>query len=225
VAALKISNRNARELWLQSHGLGSNPVGTLDAISVVKNLGFVQLDTIQIVSRAHHHIMWSRNQNYREPMMDRMLGRDRLVFEHFTHDASVLPMEYLPMWRRQFRRMEEKVSKSSWYGNALDDELLSSVMRRVADEGPLCTRDFDTKPSGPKQMWQRPPHKKALDYLWYSGQLATCHRDGFTKYYDLAERVFPEDVRRQEVADQAQLDGLCGEALRRLGIGALGEGR
>ena len=95
-ARIDITNRQARGLWLSAQGLAETPTGPLDVLAIIKRLGYVQLDTIQVVSRAHHHILWSRNQNYREPMLNRLLGRDRLVFEHFTHDASVLPMDFLP---------------------------------------------------------------------------------------------------------------------------------
>jgi uncharacterized protein YcaQ len=120
-------------------------------------------------------------------------------------------------------RVREQVARSSWYGDRLDADLLARVKRRVAEEGPLSTHDFDTRIDGPREMWRRPPHKLALDYLWYAGELATCHRDGFTKYYDLAERVFPADLRAQEMADQDQINWLCHEALTRLGFGTLGE--
>lgn len=222
-APLKIPNRSARHLWLDVNGLGAVPTGTRDIAGVIQRLGFVQLDTIQIVSRAHHHILWSRNQAYREPMLDTLLARDRAVFEHFTHDASVLPMEMLPMWQRQFTRMKHKASRSSWFGKHLADDHLDHIKARIADEGPLCTHDFDTKIQGKREMWKRPPHKIGLDYLWYAGELATCHRDGFTKYYDLAERVFPEELRTQEVPDRDQIDWLCHAALDRIGVGSLGE--
>ncbi|MFY0635604.1 MAG: YcaQ family DNA glycosylase [Vannielia sp.] len=222
MTALTISNAQARALWLSAHGLATPPTGKLDAPQIIRDLGFVQLDSIQIVSRAHHHIMWSRNANYREPMMDRLLGKQRAVFEHFTHDASVLPMEFLPMWQRQFARMREKISRSGWWGK-IDPGLLSSVKARVAEEGPLCTRDFEHVQSGPKEMWQRPPHKRALDFLWFSGELATCHREGFTKHYDLAERVFPAHLREQQVPDEQQIDWLSRAALHRIGFGTQGE--
>ncbi|MFA8384900.1 MAG: winged helix-turn-helix domain-containing protein [Pelagibaca sp.] len=222
-APLKIPNRTARRLWLSINGLDRTPTGPLDLSGLVRSLGFVQLDTIQVVSRAHHHILWSRNQNYRESMLDPLLAQDRAVFEHFTHDASVLPMDFLPMWQRQFTRMKAKVSRSSWFGKHLADEHLSHILRRITEEGPLSTHDFDTKIQGAREMWKRPPHKIGLDYLWYAGDLATCHRDGFTKYYDLAERVFPEDLRTQDVPDQDQIDWLCHAALDRIGIGTLGE--
>ena len=223
MTALRISNRMARHLWLASHGLGNAPTGPLMTSKLIHDIGFVQLDTIQVVSRAHHHILWSRNQNYREPMLNNLLAKDRMVFEHFTHDASVLPMEFLPMWQRQFRRMAKKVRASSWHGPALANIDLNALKDRIARDGPLCTHDFDSKIEGSKEMWKRPPHKVGLDYLWYAGELATCHRDGFTKYYDLAERVYPAELRGQELSDQAQIDWLCHAALHRLGVGTLGE--
>ncbi|WP_071674331.1 winged helix-turn-helix domain-containing protein [Nioella nitratireducens] len=220
---LKISNRDARTLWLDAHGLANAPPGVLDTDAMIRSLGFVQLDTIQIVSRAHHHILWSRNQKYREPVLDKVFARKRQLFEHFTHDASILPMAFLPMWQRQFRRMKERAARSSWYGGGLEAGLLETVKRRIADEGPLSTRDFDTQIDGPRAMWQRPPHKKALDYLWYAGELATSHRDGFTKYYDLAERVFAPDLLARRIPDREQVDWLCRGALDRLGFGTSGE--
>lgn len=223
MTVLRIPNRTARQLWLQVNGLGDTPTGPLDLKALIHNLGFVQLDTIQVVSRAHHHILWSRNQNYREPMLNRHLALDRGVFEHFTHDASVLPMAFLPMWQRQFRRMRDKVSRSSWFGKHLADDHLDHIRRRIRDEGPLSTHDFDTKIQGAREMWKRPPHKIGLDYLWYAGELATCHRDGFTKYYDLAERVFPKELRSQDVPDKEQIDWLCQAALDRIAVGTQGE--
>lgn len=222
-APLKISNRQARALWLQSQGLATAPTGALDVMEIIRKLGFVQLDSIQVVSRAHHHILWSRNQNYREPMMDRLLGKERKIFEHFTHDASVLPMEYLPMWQRQFARKKAKLSQSSWYSGMSNASYRDGIKARIAEEGSLSTHAFDTKIEGPKKMWSRPPHKLALDYMWFAGELATCHRVNFTKFYNLADRVFPEEYRLTEVEDQAQIDWLCQGALDRMGFGTLGE--
>ncbi|MDO6588016.1 crosslink repair DNA glycosylase YcaQ family protein [Salipiger sp. 1_MG-2023] len=215
-APLRIANCDARRLWLAANGLSGVPSGA-DALGVIRALGFVQLDTIQVVSRAHHHILWSRAQSYREPMLDKLL-RKQAVFEHFTHDASALPMEMLPLWQRQFDRMRRKVA-GSWYVGIASDRLTAEILARIRDEGPLCTRDFDTVVEE-RAMWQRPPHKKALDYLWYAGVLATSHREGVIKYYDLAERVFPQVER---LPDEAQIDGLCTAALKRLGVGTLTE--
>lgn len=219
---LKIPNRTARSLWLHAQGLGNAPTGKPDLGRIIHDLGLVQLDTIQVVSRAHHHILWSRNQNYREPMLDKHL-RKRQVFEHFTHDASVLPMEFLPMWQRQFRRWAEKIVTAGWWKNMPDAAGRAEIKARIAREGPLSTHAFDTRIEGKKEMWTRPPHKLALDYMWYAGELATCHREGFTKFYDLAERVFPEELLRTGMAETAQVDWLCRAALKRIGFGTQGE--
>jgi len=203
--------------------LGDAPVGTLDLPKLIHDLGFVQLDSIQVVARAHHHILWSRNQNYREPMLDTCLGRDRAVFEHFTHDASVLPMEFLPMWQRQFRRMQDKLNRAGWWKNLPDAKARDTIKARIRKEGALSTKAFDTKIDGPKEMWARPPHKRALDYMWYGGELATCHRVNFTKFYNLPERVFPDHLREAQVEDATQIDWLCKAALSRMAFGTVGE--
>ena len=221
--ALRISNRQARWLWLQAQGLSETPTGPLDLPQMIRRLGYVQLDTIQNVTRAHHHILWSRNQNYREPMLDRLLGEDRAVFEHFTHDASVLPMEFYPMWQRQFRRLGEKVAGYASFKKAVAEIGGEEIKARIAAEGPLSTQAFDTKVTGKKQMWDRPPHKRVMDQLWYAGELATSHRLNFTKYYDLSERVIPSHHREATHDDAGQVDWLCRNALDRLAFGSLGE--
>ncbi len=220
---LVIPNRAARHLWLSAQGLAATPTGPLDVIGMIRDLGLVQLDTIRNVTRAHHHILWSRNQNYREPMLNRLLADERAVFEHFTHDASVLPMELYPYWTRQFRRMTEKIDRSGWYTSMCDAGERAAIKARIAAEGPLSTQAFDTKIVGEKRMWSRPPHKLALDYMWYGGELATAHREDFRKFYGLAEHVIPPEMRAQERSDQDQIDHLCAAALDRLAFGTDGE--
>lgn len=219
---LKIPNRQARGLWLSVQKLAETPTGTLDLPRLIHDLGFVQLDTIQVVARAHHHILWSRNQNYREPMLDKLL-RSRGIFEHYTHDASVLPMEFLPMWRRQFERMADRMANVHWKDSLPVDEERAAIRERIVQEGALSTHAFDTKVTGEREMWQRPPHKLALDYMWYVGELATCHRDGFTKVYDLAERVFPEALREEHRTESEQIDWLNRAAMERIGFGSVGD--
>lgn len=221
--SFKISNRDARRLWLSNQGLAPAPTGPADPLATIRQLGFVQLDSIQVLARAHHHILWSRNQNYREPMLDQLLARDRSVFEHFTHDASVLPTEIYPIWRRQFRRKQAYFENASWFKGMLGPAARAEIKERIRAEGALSTEAFDTKIEGPKAMWKRPPHKLALDYMWYAGELATCYRKNFRKYYNLSERVIPELHRASAPEDAAQIDWLCTQALQRLGFANTGE--
>ena len=220
---LRISNREARRLWLNLQGLAQTPVGNIDILEIIKELGFVQLDSIRNVTRAHHHILWSRNQNYREPMLGQLLAKERSIFEHFTHDASVLPMEYYPMWTRQFARLEEQIGRSEAYRTAKRNGDHEAIKKRIATEGPLSTHAFDSKIVGKREMWDRPPHKRALDHLWYAGELATSHRTNFVKYYDLREQVIPQHHLTGNLTDSDQIDWLCRSALDRLGFATPGE--
>lgn len=220
---IRISNREARRLWLNLQGLAQAPTGNVDILEIIKKLGFVQLDSIRNVTRAHHHILWSRNQRYREPVIEHLLAKERSIFEHFTHDASVLPMEYYPMWTRQFTRLEAHVSRSDAYRKAKQNGDHEAIKKRIQTEGPLSTHAFDSKILGKKEMWDRPPHKRALDHLWYAGELVTSHRSNFIKYYDLRERVIPQQHLTGYSTDWDQIDWLCRNALNRLGFAMAGE--
>ncbi len=217
---LKIANRSARRLWLHANDLASNPSGPVDVMAIIRRLGFVQIDTIRNVTRAHHHILWSRNRNYSEKQLWPLLKK-RDLFEHFTHDASLIPMEVLPYWQRQFRRLGAKVANSDWYKTGLEQDEVRRIRERIAQEGPLSTHAFDTK-AETREMWARPPHKKALDQMWYAGDLATCHRENFVKFYDLGERVFPSELC-QCPGEELAAGWLCDQALDRLGMATIGE--
>ncbi len=208
-------------MWLHTHGLSHTPNGPLDVLQTIKNLGFVQLDSIRNVTRAHHHILWSRNQNYREPMLWKCLAEDRVLFEHFTHDASLIPMEYYPIWEKQFRRMKKRLDVSKYYKALPNQQDRDTIKARIQNEGPLSTRAFDTKITHKKEMWSRPPHKLALDYMWYIGELTTSHRENFTKFYDLSERTIPGEHHEQNHTGQTQTNWLCRAALERLGMASL----
>lgn len=219
---LRINNQDARRLWLSVNGLAGPPTGAFDVMEIIKNLGFVQIDTIRNVTRAHHHILWSRNQNYRENMLWPLL-QQRHLFEHFTHDASLIPMGFLPMWRRQFKTMGDYVARNKWYDSKLGKSQVKEIKARIASEGALSTHAFDSKVEGKREMWARPPHKKALDKMWYAGELATCYRENFVKYYNLAERVFPAHLYSEKQSEAAQIEWLCHAALDRLGVANHGE--
>ena len=223
---LRISNRDARRLWLHNMGLATAPTGAVSParlVQIIRDLGFVQMDTIRVVARAHDHILWSRNQHYREQMLHQLLFHERVVFEHFTHDASILPVDFYPFWRRQFARMEEKLRSSAWMGVLPPAAERRKIRQRIEGEGALCTRDFTGKADKSRHAWARPPHKYALDYMWHAGDLATCHRRNFVKYYDLAERVIPAAHFTDQRDTDEQINWLNHAALKRLGFASHGD--
>lgn len=223
---IRISNRDARRLWLDAQGLAAAPTGAADMAAlaqIVRGLGFVQLDTIRVVARAHDHILWSRNQNYREPMLNELMCGERAVFEHFTHDAAILPTEFYPHWRRQFDRMRRRIAASAWMGVLPPPREREKIRKRIETEGPLSTRAFEGKADRTRHAWARTPHKYALDYMWYAGVLGTAKRENFIKFYDLAERVIPAVHREPRRDVRTQIDWLCAGALDRLAFAREGE--
>lgn len=220
---IKISNNEMRLLWLKTNGLLNINNQNLDLLQIIKNLGFVQLDTIQNVTRAHHHILWSRNKNYKEHMLDDLLLETGHIFEHFTHDASILPVDFYPMWKGQFTRYKEKLDKSKYYKDILDDQGKNDILNRIKREGALHTKDFESKIIGKKEMWSRPAHKATLDYMWYCGVLSTAYRKSFRKYYDLSENIIPNNILNKNIPEDERIHWLCTEALHRLSVASVKE--
>ncbi len=218
---LFIPNRAARHLWLWTNLLSVTPTGPLDIMNIVNRLGFVQIDTIRNVTRAHNHIIWSRNQNFREGGLWPLL-KERALFEHFTHDASLIAAGVYPYWQSQFARLGAHVARHEWYRSGLARQQVKDIRARIEREGPLSTHAFDTKIEGKREMWARPPHKKALDQMWYGGELATSHRENFVKFYDLGERVFPAPSPDGPGPDET-INWLNVQALDRLSFGTAGE--
>ena len=218
--SVTITNTDLRRLWLDVNGLAAPPSGPLDVMGTIRALGFLQIDTVRNVARAQDHILWSRNRHYRETMLWPLL-RKRLLFEHFTHDASLIPMEIYPLWQRQFHRLGEKATCTSWYQSGLAQAEIIAILARIEAEGPLSTHAFDTKRHS-TEMWARPPHKKALEQMWYAGVLATAERRNFVKFYDLGARIFPS-LPADGPDAKAAGDRLCDLALDRLALASTGE--
>lgn len=207
-----------RLLWLNSNGLLNTNSTPLDVLQIIKDLGFVQLDTIQNVTRAHHHILWSRNNKYKEHMLDDLLLEKGKIFEHFTHDASILPVEFYPMWKAQFKRSQEKLNMSKYYKDILSEKDRKDIIKRIQNEGALHSQDFKSPNHKEKKMWARTPHKTTLDYMWYSGILTTAYRKNFRKYYDLTENIIPHNILNTQIPQEEQHSWLCTQALNKMGI-------
>ncbi|MBO6668706.1 crosslink repair DNA glycosylase YcaQ family protein [Parvibaculum sp.] len=222
MAPLEISNRDARRLFLDVHALsldGPEAHGETETLSLVRKLGFVQLDSINTVERAHHMILFSRAPGYRREHLS-VLHHDHVaLFEHWTHDASLIPIEFYPHWRHRFRAAKARIAANPRWQDRIGDDgakVLQNVRRRLRNEGALMARDFEDKGAG--GWWGWGPSKTALETLWRSGEVAIARREGFEKVYDLAERVIPEELRKARPSEAATADWACREALDRLGM-------
>ena len=223
-----ISNKIARRIFLQRHALTDAPSGTgkgADLAGVIRNLGFVQLDSVNTFARSHDLILWSRRQQYRPSGLQNALARDRAVFEHWTHDAAAIDMDLYPYWRLKQSRDATRLA-SHWRDVRRGDLMLKidEVLRQVSDEGPCTLSDVGKdEVKGKGGWWDWHPSKTALEYLWRSGQLSVVRRDGFRKVYDLTERVIPPEQLNAHRTEEETIDWACGAALDKLGFATAGE--
>lgn len=216
-----------RRVFLRRQQLAQDPGRRIahDGLrDMIRRMGFVQVDSVNTVERAHHMILFSRNQTYRPRMLDRLLEKERALFENWTHDASVIPIEFWPVWKHKFRRDGERLRERwrSWRKEGFE-ELFDETLDHVSRNGPTRTRDLQPETKSEAGWWNWKPEKTALEYLWRTGDLAVCHREGFEKFFDLAHRVIPDHHHDQEWDHDAFVDWCCQEALNRLGTATHGE--
>lgn len=222
-----IPNPRARRLFLDRHALSEAPVGAASGQALhdlVERIGFVQVDSINTVARAHDMILWSRRQSYRPPALKRLLERDRSLWEHWTHDASILPSRLHGVWQHRFQRDAVRLEANwrSWFREGYEAQF-DSILNRIAKDGPVGTADVgEGEVRGKGGWWDWHPSKTALEWLWRTGRLAITRREGFAKIYDLTERVIPE-AHRVSVPEEEVCDWACRSALRHLGFGTSGE--
>ena len=222
--ATLVPARAARTLLLSGQGLLADPSRRATPASVerlIGELGFVQLDSIHRVERAHHLIVGARLDGYRPELLDRLAFRERALFEHWAHAAAYIPIALFPHWKPRFAAHAARLRKRPWYARRLGptpERTLARVLARVTRDGPLRASDFersrDRKSSG---WWDWTPEKAALEVLWFTGRLAVSGRDGFEKVYDRIERVLPEAHAAPEPSRDEHVEWACASALERLG--------
>ena len=198
---MKLSLQQARQLILACQGLDGSwrlPAGKEGAARIVERLGFVQIDTIAVVARAHHHTLWVRRPDYRPEMLDELLAADRRVFEYWAAPAAAyVPMVDYRWYLPRMRHERENGRKAKWLADHRG--VVSEVLKRIENEGPLGSSDFETPP-GTKRgtWWDWKPAKMVLEILFNQGRLMISSRRKFERRYDLAERVLPKGLDTSE---------------------------
>lgn len=164
--------------------------GKNGALKVVEHLGYVQIDTLSVVARAHHHTLWNRLPDYQELYLNELLEKDKTIFEYWSHAAS-----YLPMCDYRFslpRKQLFATGKSHWFEQ--DKKVNKYVLERIKTDGPLQSKDFEHIRNTPSNWYEWKPAKRALEQLFMEGKLMVAKRQGFQKVYDLTERVLPNGI-------------------------------
>jgi uncharacterized protein YcaQ len=192
VSALKVSVDTVRRLQLEKQGIGEPPKKTTKkrVEETVGRLGCVQIDTINVVERAHYFTLWTRLGQYKKADLYALAYEDRYIFEGWGHAMCYMPMKdwrYLIAANRE--RAKNKIIHTGWFSR-VEPEIVDSVLGRIRKEGPLGSADFEgKKPSSGWWGWK--PAKRALEALFSSGDLMVARRDGFQRIYDLTERLLP----------------------------------
>ena len=152
-----LDNANARRLFLHRHALiepPSGPAKGAELLSLIHRLGFVQVDSINTVERAHHMILWSRRQSYRPRNLATLLEKDRALFEHWTHDASVIPAEFFPYWNLRFKRDAARIRArwADWHGSEFHAKI-EDVRTHVRENGRCGSGDVGEDEKRGKGGW------------------------------------------------------------------------
>lgn len=219
-APLKLSIAEARRIWLRAQRLdsrapfGAGPEATRAA---VEHLGYVQIDTISVVERAHHHILFTRIPEYRRSDLSTAQSADKSVFEYWTHALSYVPSRDLRFFMPQMKRHESQPSR--WFTDA-DPRELAKVLRRIRRDGAISIRDVDDDELQEKSHpWaSRKPTKLLLQLGFYNGWLAISERQGMVKSYELIERHFGWPPRPRPATPGQVAEYLLDRAIRAQGV-------
>lgn len=183
---ITLSKTEAKTIVLNAQGFNTS---FSTPRNVIQQLGYIQIDTLAVASRAHHHVFHSRNASYIPEDLNVML-RNREVFEYWSHAASYLPMEDYKF--SLLRKEEYSKGKSHWFEQ--DIKTTKFVLDRIKAEGPLQSKDFKDIRTEKQEWYAWKPAKIALEQLFMEGKIMVSERKNFQKVYDLTERVLPTHV-------------------------------
>src|SRR4051794_17191926 len=214
-AVARLSAAQARRIALAAQGFAEpRPTGAITTRQlgrVLDRVVILQIDSVNVFSRAHYLPVFARLGPYPRAALDRLTGyvpkpKKPAMFEYWAHAASLVPVELHPLLRWRMARVDEE----PWPGIrriARDNPgLLEDVVRLVTDQGPIRAGDTGIPRPAPRpgHMWNWHDGKVALEYLFFAGRVTTAKRVNFERYYDLTERVIPPDVLARPTPSEAE---------------------
>jgi uncharacterized protein YcaQ len=215
----------ARRIALAAQGFAeSRPagaVGTRQLRRTIERLAVLQIDSVNVLSRAHYLPAFSRLGAYPRDAMDDLTARRHAVFEYWAHEASFLPVRLQPFLRWRMAAAEEHAWRNMVRIQRERPGYVAEVLDRVRREGPLKAGDLaEPRPDRPGAMWNWHEGKVALEWLFFTGEVTATHRTtAFEKVYDLTERVLPAEVLQTPTPEPAEaVRELVRTAARALGV-------
>ena len=223
-----ISLKQARRIVLAAQGFGRDrgdaPAHKRDLKAMVDRLGVVQIDSVNVVARAHTLPGFSRLGRYDTGDLDRLAygGRKRSLFEYWGHEASYMPVELQPALRWRMARAahgEGLYSGLARFGRERG-ALIDEVRREIADRGPLAASELSHDHRGEGGWWGWSDGKTAIEWLFWAGEVTTSTRRGaFERVYDLTERVLPRTIVEAPTPEDAEAHrDLVAIAARAMGV-------
>lgn len=216
---IQLTSSHARQIWLHAQRLdtsapfGSGPQATPAAIA---HLGYLQIDTIYVIERCHHHILFTRIPAYRREHLHQAQSIDKTVFEYWTHALSYVPTENLRFFVRSMRGDWQR--RITWLGDVPTEEL-RRVLSRIRRDGALTMRDIDDQPVEKDYAWaSRKPSKRVLEVAFHKGLVTISQRAGMLKTYELMTRHFGFDRLPRPATERETLNYLLDRALQSQGI-------
>ncbi len=201
-----ISAAAARRIALAAQGFGrkpANPPSTAQILKLVRQLGVLQLDSVNVFSRAHYMPVFSRLGPYDRDRLDRIAGHgtgriDRRLVEYWAHEASLIPIELHPLFRWRMAKLQEAWGSMQRIERE-QPHLIEQVLELVAEQGPIRSRDtgVERRPHAPGEMWNWHDGKVALEHLFFKGRIGAARRINFERHYDLIERILPPAIHNQ----------------------------
>lgn len=215
-----LTNLQARRLALVAQGLWGKrmfPGGMQGVLQAFERLGYVQIDPISVICRAHHHVLWNRCKEY-DPQDLESLQREQQVFEYWSHAAAYLPMSAYPSCKVMMTEIIQK--PKHWFKRDLT--VMDAVLTRIQREGALFARDF-VDGGKKKGVWSIGVMKQALHELFMMGKLGIVARDGIQKQFDLAEKAIPGEYLSAQITRFEFAKDLVMRALQAHGLAMASE--
>jgi uncharacterized protein YcaQ len=218
-----LSKAQARHIWLRAQRLDTaSPFGegAEAAASAVEHLGYVQIDTINVIERCHHHILWTRIPGYRRADLRQAQSVDKSIFEYWTHALSYVPSRDFRFFIPDMKLHRREGHK--WFATVKPADL-RKVLRLIRKDGALTIRDIDDDVLVDKEhLWaSRKPSKRALQLAFYTGAVTISERNGMLKTYELMQRHFGWDKPPKPASTQEVSNYLLDRALRAQGLVSL----
>lgn len=188
--------------------------GKSAAQQCIQQLSYIQIDTISVIERAHHHTFWTRIPTYQQNDLD-VLQRERKIFEYWSHAASYLPINDF----RFCLPYMNAIASGEKHWRKPDKKTMNYVVKCIQEEGAKRARDFEHSESRNANAWGgTKPAKIALEQLFIEGKLMISHREGFQKVYDLTERVLPGNLNTQTPTNEEYLRYLIDRTIDAQGL-------